>query len=252
MSLESSFNAWLPSMVSDTQLSSVCTTELIRCLDLTLLTLDATPDELLTLKQAAISHDVAAICVYPHQLHYFRAISPVKLATVINFPEGNHSMDECLNQIEAAISLEVNEIDYVIDYTNYLAGNKQIVLDKYRQINQLCKNNHLTLKVILETGALSTMNLIYELSSELIALGCDFLKTSTGKIDQGASLSAVFAMLSAIKDSKSHCGIKISGGIKLPSIARQYSILAETVLDRKINSEWFRIGASSLLNELLK
>lgn len=252
MSLESTLNAWIPKVFNENQLNTISTPDLIRCLDLTLLSLAATSDDLLTLRQAAVEHKVAAICVYPHQLNYFKSITPVKLATVVNFPEGNQSLDICLQQIHEAMTYHVNEIDYVIDYTSYLTGKKQQALDQCAQISQFCKEKQLTLKVILETGAFSNMQTIYELSCELMLLGCDFLKTSTGKIAQGASFSAVFAMLSAIRDSKTYCGIKISGGVKLPNNARQYSLLAETLLDKKINPEWFRIGASSLLNELLK
>ena len=79
-----------------------------------------------------------------------------------------------------------------------------------------------------------------------------FLKTCTGKIPQGASLSALFTMLSAIKDSGKTCGIKVSGGVKTPRQAFNYAKLAELMMAKKIDKSWFRIGASSLLNELLK
>ena len=92
---------------------------------------------------------------------------------------------------------------------------------------------------------------IYQVSRELLAIGCDFLKTSTGKISQGASLSAVFAILSAIKDARTHCGVKISGGVKASQQALKYAWLAELVMEEKINKDLFRIGASSLLEELV-
>ena len=95
------------------------------------------------------------------------------------------------------------------------------------------------------------MRTIYQLCIELLTSQCDFLKTSTGKIPQGASLPAVFAILSAIKDSGKTCGIKISGGIKNPQQARNFAYLAELIMQKKISKDWFRIGASNLLGELL-
>ena len=95
------------------------------------------------------------------------------------------------------------------------------------------------------------MQTIYQVSKDLIATGCDFLKTSTGKLPQGASLDAVFAMLSAIKDSGRQCGIKVSGGVKTPQQALCFAQLAEIVCGIKINRNWFRLGSSSILGELL-
>ncbi len=91
------------------------------------------------------------------------------------------------------------------------------------------------------------------LSSEIIALGGRFLKTSTGKTPQGATLAAVFAIVSAVMDSTyaSSCGIKVSGGIKTPLQAQQYAQLAELLMGKAIHKDWFRIGASTLLEKLL-
>ncbi len=95
-----------------------------------------------------------------------------------------------------------------------------------------------------------SLEFIYDLSTEIINKGCDFLKTSTGKIAQGATPSAAFAMLKAIKESKTSCGLKVSGGIKQPEQAFIYMALASHLLDRDLDKSWFRIGASSLLDVL--
>jgi len=95
------------------------------------------------------------------------------------------------------------------------------------------------------------MQSIYQVSRELIETGCNFLKTSTGKIPKGASIHAAFSILSAIRDAGTKTGIKLSGGVKTPTEARQYALLAELMMGRKIKNDWFRIGASSLLDALL-
>ena len=89
------------------------------------------------------------------------------------------------------------------------------------------------------------------MSSKIISVGCDFLKTSTGKIKQGATPGAAFGMLSAIKTSNQRIGLKVSGGIRTTDDARQYISLAEQVMKRPVDKSWFRIGASSLANELI-
>ena len=220
-------------------------------MDLTLLTQKASEESLAHLNQQANQHQVAAVCVYPEQLPCFELNEGIRLATVVNFPEGSEDVQSTLESINKAVQYGAQEIDYVVPYSAYLLGNKQQALDHAAQIAQHCEEHNLLLKIILETGAFSELNTLYELSCELLELKVDFLKTSTGKIPQGASFDAAFTLLSAIKDSGAGCGIKISGGVKTPEQARHYAYLAELILNKKINNNWFRIGASSLLNELL-
>lgn len=176
----------------------------------------------------------------------------IDLATVINFPHGSEELTISLESIEKAIELGASEIDYVFPYQMFLQGQKQKALNQCHAIAQLCKKNELILKIILETGSFPDIKTIYNASNELIESGCDFIKTSTGKISTGASLSAAFAILSAIRDTGTSCGIKVSGGIRKPQQAYNYAILAELMIGKQINKNWFRIGASSLLEELLK
>jgi deoxyribose-phosphate aldolase len=224
---------------------------LISCIDLTLLAEDASSEDLKTLNVQATQNQVAAVCVYPHQLASFQSLSGVRLATVVNFPHGNDAVPTSLDLIEQAIQNKAIEIDYVLPYKDYLSGHKQRALNHCQSISKLCASHNVQLKIILETGAFLEMESIYAVSKELINIGCDFIKTSTGKITQGASLAAAAAILSAIKDSGSTCGIKISGGIKTTVQAQSYAYLAEFVLEKTINKQWFRIGASTLLQELL-
>lgn len=249
MTIESYLNEILEVVLSGQSNASITAEQLIHSIDLTLLDEQAPIESLFQLYQDARINKVAAVCVYSQ--HLFRQLNTIRLATVINFPQGNEELIMSLKSIEKAIQSGANEIDYVLPYRRYLDGEQQETLNQCRAVIESCKKNNLTLKIILETGAFPELQNIYEVSSSLIELGCDFLKTSTGKIPQGASIPAAFTILSAIKDSGVDCGLKVSGGVKTPLQAFNYAKLAELVLGKKINKTWFRIGASSLLGELL-
>ncbi|MDR3442356.1 MAG: deoxyribose-phosphate aldolase [Legionella sp.] len=249
MTLESHFNEVLEQLLRST---SVTAEQLIHCIDLTLLDEHASTEALAQLNQDARINNVAAVCVYSKHLAQFQQLNQIQLATVINFPQAEDALSDSLLAIKQAIALGVTEIDYVFPYPMYFSGKKQEALTQCKAIIEVCKNHKLTSKIILETGAFSEIRDIYEVSAQLIQMGGDFLKTSTGKIAQGASLSAVFALLSAIKDNGNGAGFKVSGGVKTPAQAAQYAQLAELISGKQINSSWFRIGASSLLGELLK
>ncbi len=227
-------------------------TEIISFLDLTLLKENATQENLRQLASQAQRYQVAAICVLPQHLSAFANLEAIKRATVVNFPEGKQSTEEILYALKQIVEDKLaEEIDYVFPYGSYLAENRQAALAQSQIIYEYCKQNNLSLKVILETGALPSLEYIYQLSTEIINSGCDFLKTSTGTITPGATPAAAFAMLNAIEDSKKVCGLKIAGGIKTFEQALVYAGLAEQVLHIAIDKSWFRIGASTLLDELV-
>ncbi|HHT0591667.1 TPA: deoxyribose-phosphate aldolase [Legionella anisa] len=252
MSLETHFNQVMEALLGGYSKGTITVTQLIHSIDLTLLDEYATVESLGQLKYSANQNQVAALCVYIQHLGQLSSHNSINLATVINFPQGVELLADSIASIEKAIQLGAAEIDYVFPYRTYLQGQKQKALNQCQAIAQLCKEQKLILKIILETGFFPETEAIYNASKELIELGCDFIKTSTGKIQEGASLSAVFAILSAIRDTNTCCGIKISGGIRKPQHAYNYAKLAELMLDKQINKSWFRIGASSLLEELLK
>lgn len=251
MTLTLHINDVLDQLLTRQDNESKSSKELIQCIDLTLLDHDASSSSLASIREQADLHHVAAICVYPNQLSAFNQAASYKLATVINFPQGNETLETCMNELDEAISNGANEIDYVLSYQDWLAGDQKKALEHCKYMIDLCKKQNLTTKIILETGAYANVDQIYQVSKEVILSGCNFLKTSTGKIPQGASLSAVFAMLSAIKDTKSNCGLKVSGGVKTPQQATNFAHLAELMLEKPIDCSWFRIGASSLLKELV-
>ncbi|MBN9228206.1 MULTISPECIES: 2-deoxyribose-5-phosphate aldolase [Legionella] len=252
MTLANHFNEVMHLLLGGYAHRAITAEQLIQTIDLTLLDEQATVESLSQLKQNANLNRVAAICVYLQHLEQFSSQNTIPLATVINFPQGNDSLDSSLASIEKAMLLGVAEIDFVLPYQMYLQGQHQKALNQCHAVSKLCKQHNLALKIILETGAFPDMQTVYNVSNELIELGCNFIKTSTGKIPVGASLSAVFAILSAIRDTQAECGVKVSGGVKKPQDAYHYAILAELIIKKQINQSWFRIGASSLLDELLK
>lgn len=226
--------------------------EAIACIDLTILVKAATPSQIETLAEKGNRYQVAAFCVYPEHLDWINAAPCIQMATVINFPEAKDKTQALLSQIETLHhNHPLHEIDYVFPYNAWLAGQEKQALDQATQVYRRCQQENLLLKIIMETGAISDLELIYKLSTQLITTGCDFLKTSTGKVPQGASPGAAFAILSAIKASRQPCGLKVSGGVKTAEQAFEYMTIAETLTGKRPDKHWFRIGASSLLDELV-
>ncbi|MBA2651502.1 MAG: deoxyribose-phosphate aldolase [Tatlockia sp.] len=226
--------------------------EVISLIDMTLLDEAASEKELQTLCEKANHHHVAAVCVLPEHLQKVSVLGGIKLATVVNFPEGSQTTKEVLKAIDTILTNNpIDEIDYVFPHQAYMAGEKQLALSQCKQAYELCQQQSKTFKVILETGALPSLEFIYNLCSDVIHCGCDFLKTSTGKIAQGATLASAFTILKAIKDNNVQCGLKVSGGIKKPKQAFSYMALARLTLGLELDSSWFRIGASSLLDKLV-
>ncbi|MDF1758838.1 MAG: deoxyribose-phosphate aldolase [Legionellaceae bacterium] len=221
--------------------------EIYKILDLTLLKEDSTSNDIAILAEIARKKNVAAVCVYPKDLNTLPKSFDVQKATVVNFPDGNQIEDDVKSQIIQAITqYSADEIDYVFPYKLYLDGNTEEAFNACQKAYLLCKKHKKIFKVIIESGALPSMKSIYDISSKLCKDKCDFIKTSTGKIATGATVEAVYSILSAIKDNNSNCGIKVSGGIRDFKTASIYIQLAEIVLNKKVSPNWFRIGASGL------
>lgn len=249
MNLNTSLNQVLEQLLIQKN-TAISNEQLIHCLDLTLLTKGASTASLVALDEQANKHQVAAICVLQEQLTLFQE-KQSKLATVINFPHGTDTIEQCILDIERAQKDGAQEIDYVLPYQNYLSGKQQQALKHAAQVIRYCQERQLTVKVIIESGAFAQQELLYQVSRQLIDLGVEFLKTSTGTIEQGASYNAAFVLLTAIKEADNNCGIKISGGIKTPEQAHNYARLAQLMLNKPLNKRYFRIGASTLLQKLL-
>lgn len=225
-----------------------CEPQLIRSLvDLTHLQENATPETIQELALKAMEYGMAAVCVFPKNLDDIPTHFSLKRATVVNFPTGNEHLTSILNTIDRIqLNQSADEIDYVFPYQAYLNGHHDMALSHCEAVYQHCRQHQLLFKVILEVGAFPSIESIYQLSQQVIGNGCDFLKTSTGKIEKGATLEAVYAMLLAIKNSQTPCGIKCSGGIKTMDQAFNYVQLAQFMLNQTPHPSWIRIGTSAL------
>lgn len=253
MTIESEYSQTLQCLERDPNQRIVSAEEILTLLDLTLLDTGADEQALSQFVEKITQYPVAAACVYPnHLLHLPRSL-PLKRATVVNFPGGVQSLAAVEEDARRAIDEgQADEIDYVFPYTDYLKGKTAHALNHCRTLYQLCRNKQVGFKVILETGAFPSVETLYRACREIIEQGCNFLKTSTGKIAIGATPLAVFTLLKAIYDTNSACGIKVSGGVKQKSHALAFIHLAEYYLDKPVQKSWFRIGASSLLDELIQ
>jgi len=229
--------------------------DLIKFLDLTTLNEDDNETTIHTLCENAITPkgNVAAICIYPQFIELAKALlndTTILVATVANFPEGTQTIKQTVKDIETALTIGADEIDVVIDYQRFLAGNKKVI----NELVTACKaiSNQYTLKVILETGELKTDDLIDYASKAALDAGADFIKTSTGKVPVNATLEAADIMLQAIKQINPDAGFKAAGGIKLPEQALAYVEFAQKYLGHNwVTPQHFRIGASSLLDNIL-
>ena len=201
---------------------------------------------------------VAAVCVYPNHVKTAKEAlkgSNVKVASVATaFPSGNSTLNIKLEDTKLAVDDGADEIDMVISRGEFLAGNYQFVYDEIAEIKRACGSARL--KVILETGELSTLDNVRKASDIAIYAGADFIKTSTGKIQPAATMPVTLVMLHAIKDyhfkTGKMIGMKPAGGISTAKIALQYLVmLHETLGDQWMSNEWFRFGASSLANDIL-
>jgi deoxyribose-phosphate aldolase len=204
----------------------------------------------------------AAVCVYPALLKCAtKALkkSDVKLASVATgFPSGQYPLKIKLADVKYCLEKGVNEIDMVISRGEFLMGNYDYVYDEIRKVRKICKaaKKPVHLKVILETGELGNYENIWNASFIAMLAGADFIKTSTGKIPAAATLPNVYVMCEAIKDyhniTRIKVGIKVAGGIRTTEEAINYITLVKDLLGEEwLTPELFRIGASSLLNDLL-
>lgn len=213
-----------------------------------------------------------AVCVYPNMIKTARAAvgdSGVHVASVATaFPSGQFSMDLRVQDTVDCIRDGADEIDMVISRGEFLSGEYQTVFDEIKEIKQVCvqeskykseklgKKVDVHLKVILETGELETFDNVRRASILAMMAGADFIKTSTGKVQPAATLPVTLVMLEAIRDYYFETGIKIgmkpAGGIRTAKDAIAYLVLVnETLGPEWLNNKMFRIGASTLLNDLL-
>jgi deoxyribose-phosphate aldolase len=201
---------------------------------------------------------VAAICVYPPFVKLAKKQlegTGIKVASVATaFPSGQSTRKVKITDTRFAVDNGADEVDMVISRGEFLAGNYSFVFDEIAAIKDACGNTRL--KVILETGELSTLDNVRRASEIAIHAGADFIKTSTGKISPAATQPVTLVMLETIRDhyqkTGKMVGMKPAGGISTAKIALQYLVIVkETLGDKWLTNQWFRFGASSLANDIL-
>jgi len=220
--------------------------------DLTSLNDDDTPEKIAALCEQAVTPagHVAAVCVHApfvRQCVYALRGTGVKVATVANFPQGALDAAAVRAEVEREVADGADEVDVVLPWRAWLDGDRAGALSVVAAARGATPG---TLKVILESGQLGMR--VKAAAADALDAGADFVKTSTGKVPPGASPDAARAMLEALRDHGSG-GFKASGGVRTREDAEAYLALA----DEFLGPDWatpqtFRIGASSLLDELLR
>lgn len=200
----------------------------------------------------------AAVCVYPNLVRVAKeALKGTKInvaAVATAFPSGMSTRKVKLDETKYAVNEGADEIDMVISRGKFLNGDYNFVFDEIAAVKEACGKAHL--KVILETGELSTLDNVRLASDIAMYAGADFIKTSTGKVQPAATLPVTLVMLEAIRDfyykEGKMIGMKPAGGIATAKLALQYLVvLKETLGNAWLTPDYFRFGASSLANDLL-
>jgi deoxyribose-phosphate aldolase len=239
----------------------------IRMVDLTTLEGADTPGKVRALCAKARRPDptdpscpaVAAVCVYPSMVGTAvreLAGTGIHVASVATaFPSGQAPLPVKLDDTRAAVAEGADEIDMVINRGAFLAGRYAEVYDEIVAVKQACGPAHL--KVILETGELATYDNVRRASWLAMLAGADFIKTSTGKVQPAATPPVTLIMLEAVRDWRTatgaQVGVKPAGGIRTAKDAIGYLVLVnETAGEDWLDPDWFRFGASTLLNDLLQ
>ncbi len=206
---------------------------------------------------------VAAICVYPDMVATAKealAGSAVHVASVATaFPAGRAALPVKLADTRDAVAAGADEIDMVIDRGAFLAGRYLEVFETIRAVKEACARPEAEdahLKVIFENGELATYDNIRRASWLAMLAGADFIKTSTGKVAVNATPPNTLLMLEAVRDFRAatgtQVGVKPAGGIRTSKDAIKYLVMVnETLGEDWLSPDWFRFGASSLLNDLL-
>jgi deoxyribose-phosphate aldolase len=238
----------------------------IRCMDLTTLEGTDTVGKIVAMCAKAVRPDpvdpsippVAAVCLYPHLVPVAveqLAGTGVHVASVAGaFPAGLGPLDARLREIAEVVELGADEVDIVLNRSLFLGGRYAQAYEELVAARGAAGGAHL--KVILETGELGSYDRVRQASMLAMAAGADFIKTSTGKIGVNATLPSALCMMEAARDFYRETGVavgvKIAGGVRKAKQSIQYlTLLYETLGADWMTPDRFRIGASSLLNDVL-
>jgi deoxyribose-phosphate aldolase len=238
----------------------------IRCMDLTTLEGADTAGKVIAMCAKAVRPDpidpsipsVAAVCLYPQlvpvALDRLRGTG-VRVASVAGgFPSGLGPLDARIREVREVVEMGAHEVDIVLNRSLFLGGRYVQAFEELRAAREAAEGAHL--KVILEIGELGSYDRVRQASVLAMAAGADFIKTSTGKLSTGATPPAALCMMEAVREfhreTGRRVGIKVAGGIRRSKQAIQYLVLLfETLGPEWMTPERFRIGASSLLNDVL-
>jgi deoxyribose-phosphate aldolase len=243
----------------------------IRMVDLTTLEGQDTPGKVRALSAKAMRPDpadpgcpsAAAVCVYPDMVATAKEVlgsSGVNVAAVATaFPSGRAALDIKLADTRDAVEAGADEIDMVIDRGAFLAGRYLHVFEEIVAVREACARpdgHSAHLKVIFETGELQTYDNVRRASWLGMMAGAHFIKTSTGKVQPAATLPVTLVMLEAVRDWREATGqmigVKPAGGIRAAKDAIKYLVMVNEVAGPDwLDPDWFRFGASTLLNDLL-
>jgi deoxyribose-phosphate aldolase len=242
----------------------------ITMVDLTTLEGQDTPGKVRALANKALRPDpsdptcpsVAAVCVYGDLVGTVKEVvgDKVNVAAVATaFPSGRAAMDVKLADTRDAVEAGADEIDMVIDRGAFLAGHYLQVFEEIVATKEACRRadgSHAHLKVIFETGELQTYDNVRRASWLAMLAGTDFIKTSTGKVQPAATLPVTLVMLEAVRDFREATGVQIgvkpAGGIRTAKDAIKYLVMVNEVTGPDwLTPDWFRFGASTLLNDIL-
>lgn len=235
------------------------------CIDLTSLTSMDTKESIWKMVDQVNDYEgtrpdvpnVAAICTYPIFVETVKQAliaQDVKIASVAaGFPASQTFPEIKVAETAMAVMQGADEIDVVINLGYFMEDNYQELSEELQEIKDSCREAHL--KVILETGALTTAENIRKAAILAVYCGADFIKTSTGKGYPGATPEAVYTMCQVVKEYHSivgkQVGIKVSGGVRTAEEAvNYYTILKEVLGNEWLNKGLFRIGASSLVSDI--
>ncbi len=238
----------------------------IRCVDLTTLEGSDTPGKIVAMCAKAVRPDpadasipsVAAVCIYPELVPVAAGqlrSTGVHVASVAGgFPSGLAPLEARLTEIREVVAMGADEVDIVLNRSAFLAGRYRQAFEEIVASKEACGPAHL--KVILEAGELGSYDQIRRASVLAMAAGADFIKTSTGKIGAGATLPTALCMMEAARDfhrdTGRRIGVKVAGGVRQAKQAIQYLVLLhETLGPDWMTPDLFRIGASTLLNDVL-
>jgi deoxyribose-phosphate aldolase len=210
-----------------------------------------------TFEGANMLPNVAAICTYPvfiETVKQFLLAKDVKIASVAaGFPSGQTFPEIKIAETAMAVMAGADEIDVVMNPGSFMEGFFEEISDELAEIKDSCRGA--TLKVIIETGALGTPENIQRATILSLYSGADFVKTSTGKGYPGATLEAFYTVCKTVRQYKeltgNKVGVKVSGGIRTAEEAVKYYSIAENVLGKSwLQKDFFRIGASSLTEDI--